>query len=778
MNLTNIGFKDNTLYLFLRNEDGSLSIKTERTFFNYYYEIQSQGNINTYDHRKAKRILIHEARLDREHRHADTYESDVHISKRFLWDKVEQLNTVRIKYAFLDIEILVPKGKRPDVRLAQYPVSAISIYNSYHKVVKSFFLSDYSTEQDLFIEFVAYLYNEQFDIWLSWNTVFDYPYLYNRYDKLFHAKEDFATAISPLRNILNGRRLGRWADFGKTYEKEDLKVWFPIGLSIVDYLQWYKKFVLNKRKCFTLDYILEFETGKGKEFKNVDFSKLSEDLKKRNIGDVLGMQAIEEKHGIITMFDDVRRRCKVEWEDLYYNSRNIEALAFQAAKNPLIALPNKPSNIDEAMHDSIQGAIRDVGRIGLHKHVCKVDLGSAYPAMISGFCLDKSNISNTEGISIDGTRFVQNENALMVKVIRQMIQLKKSASKNKKDNPDNVSFKIAYDAKKSLVNSSYGVAGNRYFRLYCKEVAAATTFLVRDCLTYIKNKMKEAGFEVVYFDTDSIFYLGARDITPQLNAWIQDWAKHYGKESFDLEFEFEGFFTTLLLLKKCRYFGLLNKKGKGEIEEEIKGMEIKRGDSSQYIVWFQKELIKKIFADEGEEKIIEWINDEKERIKTLPPSEISFPVKIGKEYEKTKPIFVRAYEYTKNLAPDFDKGIGELFWYCYVEPFDKQINIEKRHYNGRARITESEYNIAKDSGAEKLRVKEAEVVGEIKNVLAFDADLLNNPNIATRMKIDWDKMIDRNIISKCTSIFESLGWDMLKIEPTYKPKKEKEESDV
>ena len=109
---------------------------------------------------------------------------------------------------------------------------------------------------------------------------------------------------------------------------------------------------------------------------------------------------------------------------------------------------------------------------------------------------------------------------------------------------------ISYSSLKSLVNSLYGILANRYFRLFDNRIAETTTFLVRDVLHYVKDKVEASGCKVIYVDTDSVFYIGAEDLTDQMNEWIQDWAKNkYNNGNVLLTFAKEGYFEKLFIFQ-------------------------------------------------------------------------------------------------------------------------------------------------------------------------------------------------------------------------------------
>jgi DNA polymerase elongation subunit (family B) len=352
---------------------------------------------------------------------------------------------------------------------------------------------------------------------------------------------------------------------------------------------------------------------------------------------------------------------------------------------------------------------------------------SAYPYAIIEFCLDPANVVQDSGeniIQVGDNYFKQDSKALIPTIIKKLLVLKatikKELSECSVDDPNHKNIKLKYDAIKSLCNTAYGVTALKFFRLFDVRVASATTFVVRSLLHYIKDKLDGSGHPVVYIDTDGVFYKNpSTEINTKLNEWIQQWVKEtFKKESVQISFDFEGVYESILLLAKCRYVGRL-RKNNGELEIETKGIEAKRKDSTKYMSNFQKILIDKILDNEPKEKIYDWI---KEEIKNFPKQniiDISFPCKMAKskiEY-KSVPIFSRALDNT----PEFKTRVGDNFYYIYMEGLDET---------------------KKDK------------------VLAFDEYRYEHIN---REEVDWQRMLERNIVAKIDVIFTALKWNLTDI---------------
>ena len=686
--LVNIANFKRRIYLFNRLEDGSLDIQTDNDFYPYFFEPSPTGEFKGYDGMPLKKVVVSSPEDITAQKSSKSYSSDIKYVNTYLINKVNKIEPTNPKILFLDIEVCT-KDDFPNPLTAKFPVSCVTIYNNYTKDYVTWWLPDYEDEPTMLKDICFYIHGEAPDLILAWNISFDYVYLANRI-------EDFSKSISPI---------------GLSRYGEEQGVLYPAGISIVDYLTLFKK-VFMREASYALDHIAQKKLGEAK-WPKTSFSDMTELVKQKNINDVKRMVLLEEKYKLIPYYDEIRRLTKVKWEDLYHNSRIVEMLLFEEAKKKNVILPTKPKDVNVT---EFSGAIRESLLTGALFNIGKVDLTSAYPSMIVNFCLDTQNIDPIkaeDNIEVHGTYFRQNDDALLPSVVKRILALKDDLKIAKKKDK---TLQTKYDAIKAIVNSTFGVMGNEYFRLYNSSVASAITFLVRDLLMYTRKRLEAEGYQVVYYDTDSVFLTTKEDISPKLNQYIQDWGKTYGKEKIELQYEYEGYFDKLFLLGKCHYYGYLHNSD----VPEIKGIEAKRSNSSVYEAIFQKTLLDKMLNKESCDSILNWINGEKERIKTLPLEQIAFPCKVQNKEYKNVPIFVRALTVTKTLKADFKVPLGDIFYYIFIHPIS-----------------------SKD------------------NVVAFTSE--DNKFLDWNKQLDWSEIIRRNILGKAQNIFEAQGWDITRL---------------
>ena len=763
--IQNISNQGRTIILFNRQRDGTLTIQKDFTFFPYFYNEDPKGFSLTIDGKKVSRVICKEPSQVKSKRTDTSYEADVLYTKRYCIDKIGQILPSPTKYLFIDIEIQtkeLPNYTNPDK-----PITCISVYNSSSGEIKTFYFNDYlyfmdgerfaleaQTEQKLLEAFIKYVKDEQPDILLGWNFIdFDYPYLAARIKKLWSL--EFAEQISPINKTRWGRR-------------ED-EIPYPAGISILDYLDLFKK-IYRGEVSYSLDNIAHKYLGKPLK-KKVDFSQITNEIKEKNIEDIKDMVGIEKEKKILAYYDEIRRMGKCLWEDLTWNSKVLDVMLLSEAKAKGIILPSKHYAEDYESDDTeFEGAYRRA-ELGRFENLHKLDLSSAYPMAIIDFCLDIANLTQNENEQkIDITDretneikysvyFKQNSNALLPTLARKLIikkdYLKKQLKSLDPESTEGQDLQIKYDAVKSLVNSLFGVTALKVFRLYNMNIASAITSIIRDLLHYVEIKLQERNMRVIYLDTDSIFVEAKENPLELCNQLVQQWAKEkYNKDKIGIEFDYEGKYEQILIVALCHYKGRLRTKD-AKLKIEIKGIEAKRKDSSKFMQEFQTKLIDKILDNESQDKIIEFINLEKERIREVPIIDIGFPCKINstKEY-KSIPIFVRALEYATELC-GFIKNSGDTFYYVYVEPFGKA--IRKSSSNRKNKVT----------GKIELHTSEKEID---KNVMAFDED-----NFDHVKNINWVKTINRNITDKVEKIFDALKWNKELI--GIAPKKERKKKD-
>ena len=244
---------------------------------------------------------------DKEQR--DLFESDVNPEIRVLVDNYTNSDDVSTGHRTMifDIEVEITQGF-PDIKRADNKITAIGfndpIKDEYFcyvlderdklnlpsrtqingdEIIKSF-----SDEYDLLNAFFKKYIQIKPTILTGWNVeFFDVPYLYNRARII--VGENVANLISPIQSV-------QWSDFGNGKYK-------IAGVSILDYLQLYKKFTFSEKSSYRLDAIGSDEVGEKKiEYEGTLTDLYENDIDKfvaYNIQDVKLVKKLDDKLEIL-----------------------------------------------------------------------------------------------------------------------------------------------------------------------------------------------------------------------------------------------------------------------------------------------------------------------------------------------------------------------------------------------------------------------------------------------------------------------------------------------
>lgn len=696
MKLQNIFNKWNTIYYTLREND-KLIIKEVHDFYPYFYELDPNGDHISFDGKKLTQICVKNPHEIKKLRSPNSYEADVHFVKRYLIDKVPQITKSKTRYILFDIETPIEDKKYLDPRFTKespYPITIIVAYDNYTKEYTEYDMRDYTSEFDMLEAMCKQIKEASPDMLLAWNILnFDYPYMFYRFPEL-------AQKLSPINE-------DDWR------EPSDIR--YPALISVVDLMALDHKFTLGKRESYAADNVCMEEFEGEESWGETDFINDIDKVKAKCLNDVKRMVRLIEKNDYIEYFDQTRLDTGCLWEDLpskkvgfkwqSNNSKPIDLMFLREAKKLNIVLPNKPKREDPIIgaieeygddEKAYDGAYREIFKKGIFNNCLgKYDLGSAYPTAIMDFCLDPANIGDKDGLEIDLYRmigeekqdidtykFKQNQFAILPVVVKKLLttknELKALLGSIDPSDSNYKTYERQYDSCKARINSLYGVLGNPYFRLHDRRVAETDTFLIRDLLLFVKNKLKALGYEVIYIDTDSVFIRSDKDLSSLLNRFVIEWGMDKYNKKVNIKFDYEGQFARLFLVALCRYIGEVRKTN-GKLKPEVKGLQMKRKDATLFVKEFQEKILNYIMDGHSDEEIFseitEWIN----KLKTVDLITLGHPCKFSKNREdyKKQEIFFRALDNTKVLIPTFNKEIDQKFWWiqvsdeCEVLAFDK-----------------------------------------------------------------------------------------------------------
>ena len=303
-----------------------------------------------------------------------------------------------IRIGFIDVETTSINGF-PLVRNPEEELIVFSCYSTHTKVI-TVFVSDVNknvyldkilkeipdsvnvevnikivnNEIELLESIISYFKKEKFDILSGWFiSIFDLPYIYYRIVKILG--EDKANSISPFKKV----RLYEEELYG-----EDLPVVEFFGMSILDYMFLYKKFVLQKHINYKLDTISEDVLG-DKKLDYSEYNTIQEFWEKNpakfvayNIVDTFLVNRLEDKKKVIQLVLSFSYIAKQNYGDAFSPVKTWESLCYNHLyEQEKVVPPMKLGKKDEAF----KGAFVKLPIIGFHKSVVSFDVTSLYPSI-------------------------------------------------------------------------------------------------------------------------------------------------------------------------------------------------------------------------------------------------------------------------------------------------------------------------------------------------------------------------------------------------------------
>ncbi len=336
-------------------------------------------------------------------------------------------------------------------------------------------------------------------------------------------------------------------------------------------------------------------------------------------------------------------------------------------------------------------------RPGLYRNVIVLDFKSLYPSIIRTFLIDPLGLS-VSGVNpvpgYDGAEFSRDEH-ILPELIETLWSKRDDA---KADNNAALSQAI-----KIIMNSLYGVLGSSGCRFHNHQLASSITKRGHEIIQNSQRFIEDAGWEVIYGDTDSLFVLldetlsveKASDIGNSLQVSLNHYWQNNLSTDFDLEshleVEFETLYTRFIMPtvrgaqggprenagSKKRYAGqIINKDGSTQII--FKGLEAVRTDWTLMAREFQRELYAKVFDDQPVESLV------RDTTSKILASELDEKLVYRKRLRR------KLSEYQRNVPPHVQaarKSPNPHRWINYVqtmagpEPVDNiTAELDYQHY--------------------------------------------------------------------------------------------------
>jgi DNA polymerase elongation subunit (family B) len=460
-----------------------------------------------------------------------------------------------IKIFTVDIECTAENGF-PDVENPIEELLAITVKNQSNKQIITWGTGEFKTdrsdvtyvrcknEKSLIMEFMKFWIKNYPDVITGWNTkFFDIPYLFNR-----------------IRNLTDEKVLNKFSPWNMVQQETIVVRGRPqisyniFGISMLDYLDLYQKFIPTKQESYKLDYIGKVELGLQKDENPYDtfrdwYTKDYQSFIDYNIKDVEIVDGLEDKLKLIELVLTMAYEAKVNYTDVFSQVRMWDMLIYNYLKKDNIMIPPKQDNIKD---DKYEGAYVKDPITGMHNWIVSFDINSLYPHLIMQYNISPEKIIGVEpsGISVDkllnratplthlkaegacitpnGAKFKVDSPGFLPRLMESMYNdrvkyknLEFQAKQEYQKTKDKTLLKeisrchnIQW-SKKIALNSAYGAIGNQYFRYYDVRQATAITSAGQFVIRFIQknvneymNRILKSTNEVDYIvasDTDSIY---------------------------------------------------------------------------------------------------------------------------------------------------------------------------------------------------------------------------------------------------------------------------------
>ncbi len=578
------------------------------------------------------------------------YEFDVGLKKQFLKDnninffiwykgevkngeigEVEKVREVRlneIKVIAFDIEVYNYRG---NPRVDKDQIILISVYgDNIQKVILSKEVSKkevvaVKNELELLRKFEEIINKEKPDVILSYNgDNFDLPYIRERAKK-------YRYEIRFLGDKIIYRRKGREraCRLGKILHVDLYRFIANILASSLQSetlsLNEVAKELIGEEKI----KIEKYEMWKMFEHKEKLDLLVEYNLNDAKITFLLGKK-------LLPLIIELSRLVKISPFDASRSSYSMLVENYLIEKtskfNEIIPRRPKEEEVMKRLFKTYEGAFVFQPSPGLYKDIVAFDFRSLYPSIIisKNICLTTIDKGCKEEDRIYEPEkrhyFCKNIKGFIPTVLKEIAE-KRFALKDKlkKLNKDNEEYKEIYNKQytlKIIMNSTYGYLGFARARWYCIEAAMSITSFGRYYIKKIINEFDNAGFRVIYGDTDSVFILlngkklkDAKEIAKKIN------------EKEEILLEFQGYYKAGLFVAKKeskkgakKKYALLDEKG----NLIIKGFEYVRRDWCELAKEMQRKVLEIILresnikkAKEEVSKIIKALKEKKVDVKKL-----------------------------------------------------------------------------------------------------------------------------------------------------------------
>ena len=350
-------------------------------------------------------------------KYKDVDNFEVHGYERFVYQWISEkypgqlkFNMDQMKIYTIDIEVACENGF-PDVEASQEEMLCISIkdlatgkfitWGTREAKVESEYRL-FWTEQEMLEDFVKWWVSNTPDIITGWNcNLYDIPYICRRIERVLGDK--WQKSLSPW-NKVNMREVYIQGRRNLAYD--------ILGVSILDYLDLYRKFTYTNQESYRLEHIATVELGEGKldhsEFENFKdfYTEHWQKFVEYNLKDVDLVHRLEKKMKLLELAVTMAYDAKVNFEDVYSQVRTWDTLIYNYLKERKICVPPRQESKKD---DKYAGAYVKEPVPGLYDWVVSFDLNSLYPHLIMEYNISPETLVPTRYPSISVDKILNDE---------------------------------------------------------------------------------------------------------------------------------------------------------------------------------------------------------------------------------------------------------------------------------------------------------------------------------------------------------------------------------
>ena len=513
----------------------------------------------------------------------EVFESDVMFTRRVMMDLEWKISDPE-KFLVYDIET-EDADEFPDPKIAKYRILSICAKGSDGKVFQ--FCDD--DEKKIIKQFLKVAYD--YKITAGWNSSrFDDQYIKNRCEM--------------------------WLDI--PYD--------DFAMVPIDLLPLYRFVTLVEKTSFSLDNIAKIE-GIGEKIKvevvpgEGRISNLFHHDRKKlleyNMNDVDLTFAIEAKYSLINILFSLCQNCYTQPSDHFYIDEVTgmpQASAFQGVETILIKKANDlgvriPTRTEKTPPTYLGGMVLKPPRLGIVENVVVLDYKSLYPKIMSSFNMGPDTfIADKSGpIKAPLGSFRNDKTSYIAATIKELMHMKNEIGELKAKVPkgsfEHKALFWRYHSTKVVINSLFGATGFFRSRHYKFEVCQNVQSVEREILPETIAIVQRMGYEVVLADTDSVgFVIGslqeAEEVCAKVNVEINRWIheKFNTIESEKYELELDKYYSSLMLIAKKKYAGIVVYESGDCMYVYKRGLESVRSDWCQAVREFQDKLLFKLLT--------------------------------------------------------------------------------------------------------------------------------------------------------------------------------------